>query len=142
MTSGFVCGAWDLLHPGHCVLLSECARQCDRLFVGLHTDPSIERPSKNRPIQTTYERYMQLAYHKSVFHVLPYDTEKDLENILSTLDLQMRFLGSDYRNAKITGEDICNHRGIEIRYIDRLHGWSSNELRSRIEIDKHLVRTV
>jgi glycerol-3-phosphate cytidylyltransferase len=142
MINGFVCGAFDLLHPGHCLLLAECARQCDRLFVGLHTDPSIERPLKNKPIQTTYERYIQLAYHKSVYHVIPYDTELDLENLLSTMDLQKRFLGSDYIDVPATGEAICQVRGIDIVYINRVHGWSSNQLRSKIEIDKHLMRAI
>lgn len=135
MKTGFVCGSWDLLHPGHVIMLSECKRHCDALIVGLHTNPSIERLGKHKPIQTTYERYLQLAYNKSVYHVIPYDTEQDLVNLFTTMDLQIRFLGSDYYHtgATITGKDICEMRDIEIYYIDRLHSWSTTELRERLK---------
>lgn len=131
--TGFVCGAWDLLHPGHVILLAECRKRCDALLVGLHTDPSIERSQKNKPVQSVYERYMQLAYNKSVYHVVPYETERDLENILSTMDIQVRFLGSDYEDRPFTAETVCSYRDIEIEYIDRLHDWSTTELRERIK---------
>lgn len=132
MIIGFVAGSWDLLHPGHVLLLSECRKQCDNLLVGLHTDPSIERPGKNKPVQTTYERYLQLAHHKHVHHVIPYDIERDLYNILATMKIDKRFLGMDYYDKDITGKGICLQRDIEIIYIDRWHDWSSTELRDRI----------
>ena len=113
------------------ILLAECKKRCDNLIVGLHTDPSIERPDKHKPIQTIYERYIQLAYHKSIYHVVPYDTERDLENLLATLDIKVRFLGTDYLNKYITGKEICEERNIEIEFIDRYHSWSSTELRER-----------
>jgi glycerol-3-phosphate cytidylyltransferase len=133
MSTGFICGAFDLLHPGHVILLADCAKRCDKLLVGLHTDPSIDRPEKNKPLQTTFERFIQLVYHKSVYHVIPYDTEADLCNLLATMDIQIRFLGSDYIGKTFTGLDICDARNIEIQYIDRYHSWSSSELRDRNE---------
>jgi len=133
MKTGFVCGAWDLLHPGHVLLLAECKTYCDRLIVGLHIDPSFERSTKNKPVQTVYERYLQLAYHKSVYHIIPYETEGDLYNLLATIDIQIRFLGSDYASMpNFTGKSICALRNIEIKYIDRLHYWSSSELRKKL----------
>ena len=50
MTRGFIAGSFDLLHAGHISILKQCIRQCDYLIVGLHVDPSIERPEKNKPI--------------------------------------------------------------------------------------------
>ena len=44
---GFTCGAMDLLHAGHILMLKEARGQCDRLIVGLQTDPSTDRPDKN-----------------------------------------------------------------------------------------------
>lgn len=132
MKFGFVAGAFDLLHPGHVLLLAQCRKQCDALIVGLHTDPSRERPLKRKPLQSTYERYIQLAYHKSVYHIIPYDTEQDLCNILATQELHVRFLGSDYIGVPFTGEMECQQRNIEIVYLDRSHSWSSTELRMRI----------
>lgn len=129
---GFTCGAFDLLHPGHLYLLSRCADECDKLIVGLHTDPSIERPTKNRPVQTTLERYYQLMSLRFVDEVIPYDTEQDLINFLATKSIHKRFLGSDYSFSQITGEAICHERGIELVFIPRLHSWSSSELRERL----------
>jgi len=129
---GFTCGAFDLLHPGHMHLLSRISDECDFVVVGLHTDPSIERPEKNKPVQSTFERYIQLMSLRNVNQVIPYDTEQDLINILATVDIHKRFLGTDYRFTKITGESICHDRGIELIFIPRLHSWSSSELRGRL----------
>lgn len=130
---GFTCGAFDLLHPGHLFFLESCKDQCDHLVVGLHTDPKTDRSLKNSPVQTMYERWCQLASTKWVDSIVPYDTERDLENLLGTLRIDVRFLGWDYQDRKFTGERICNDLGIRIEYIHRSHSWSSSELRSRLE---------
>lgn len=101
------------------------------LWVGLHTDPSIDRPEKNKPVQSTFERFMQLDACKYVDYVIPYDTEHDLTNLLATLDFNVRFLGSDYEGKNFTAKDLCEKRGIRIHYIPRLHDYSSTELRKR-----------
>jgi len=130
---GFTCGAFDLLHPGHLHLLEVASEQCDVLIVGLHTDPSIDRPTKNRPVQSTLERFLQLQALSFVDIIIPYDTEKDLENLLATQGIHKRFLGSDYEHRSFTGREICEKRNIEMVYVPRLHTWSSSELRERIE---------
>jgi glycerol-3-phosphate cytidylyltransferase len=131
---GFTCGAFDLLHPGHIHFIHEARKQCDFLIVGLHTDPTIDRPeSKNKPIQTVFERYLQLDGLSCVDLIVPYDTERDLTNMLATLDIQVRFVGTDYVCKQITGEDICGQRGIDIVYIPRLHDFSSTSLRERLK---------
>ena len=132
--NGFTCGAFDLLHPGHIHLIHEARKQCSFLIVGLHTDPTIDRPgSKNKPIQTTFERYLQLDGLTCVDLIIPYDTERDLVNMLATLDIQARFIGSDYMGKKITGDGICTQRDIEIVYIPRLHDFSSTSLREKLK---------
>ena len=131
--NGFTCGAFDLLHPGHVHFIHEARKRCDFLIVGLHTDPTIDRPeSKNKPIQSVFERYLQLDGLSCVDLIVPYDTERDLVNMMATLDIQVRFVGSDYDGKKITGEDICDQRGIEVSYIPRLHDFSSTSLRERL----------
>ena len=132
MITGITFGSFDLLHAGHSSMLQECKSKCDFLIVGLQTDPTIDRPEKNKPIQTTYERWVQLQSMKAVDLIVPYDTENDLENMLAMLDVQKRFIGSEYRDVEIFGQDICRTRGIQIVYIDRLHNYSSSELRKRI----------
>jgi glycerol-3-phosphate cytidylyltransferase len=132
--NGFTCGAFDLLHPGHVHFIHEARKKCDLLIVGLHTDPTIDRPdSKNKPIQSVFERYLQLDGLSCVDMIVPYDTERDLVNMMATLDIQVRFVGTDYDGTKITGEDICSQRGIEVSYIPRLHDFSSTSLRERLK---------
>lgn len=132
MKVGFTAGAFDLLHPGHLFFLKSCAERCDQLIVGLHTDPTIDRPSKNKPLQTVYERWYQLVSTQWVDQVVPYETEKDLENLLLTLDINIRFLGWDYIDQSITAKWVCDQRNIDINYIPRSHQWSSTELRGRL----------
>ena len=131
--NGFTAGAWDLLHAGHVHFLSKCKKRCDVLIVGLHTNPQIDRPHKNKPVQSVYERYSQLIGLKAVDSVIPYDTEQDLINLLACENIAVRFLGSEYRGKIFTGTSVCNIRGIGIEYIERLHTYSSTELRNRIE---------
>ena len=116
---GFTCGAFDLFHAGHNIMLRECKAKCDFLIVGLHTDPTIDRPNKNKPIQTIYERYVQLKNCKWVDDVIPYDTEEDLKNLLATVPINTRFLGEDYLGANVTGFDICSQ--LNIGKIGRAH---------------------
>jgi glycerol-3-phosphate cytidylyltransferase len=133
MKIGFTCGTFDLLHPGHIAMLKDCKAQCDKLIVGLHTDPTIDRPdTKNKPIQTTFERYLQLEAIKYVDQIIPYDTEADLSNLLGVLDIDTRFVGEDHINDQITGQLVCDQRGVDIVFNERNHDWSSTELRERI----------
>ncbi|CAB4181881.1 TagD Cytidylyltransferase [uncultured Caudovirales phage] len=133
MIIGFTCGAFDLLHSGHLAMLATCKKQCDYLVVGLHSDPTIDRPTKNKPIQTMFERWMQLNTCKFVDEIIPYDTERDLVNMMATLKINKRFVGMDHQLDKITGQSICERRGINIVYTERLHDYSSSELRGRLK---------
>lgn len=136
MKVGFTCGAFDLFHAGHNIFLRDAKEYCDYLIVGLQTDPTIDRPQKNKPVQTIYERYVQLKNCTWVDDVIPYETEADLLNVLATNNIDVRFLGSDYLHKDFTGNDLCQSMNMEIHFINRLHDFSSSELRKRIENDK------
>jgi glycerol-3-phosphate cytidylyltransferase len=130
---GFTCGAFDLLHPGHLAFLEECKKDCDELWIGLHTDPTIDRPdTKEKPVQSMFERFIQINCLNFVSNIIPYDTELDLENMMAILPIKKRFVGSEYTGIKLTGQDICEHRKIQIVFIDRLHKYSSSTLRNKI----------
>jgi glycerol-3-phosphate cytidylyltransferase len=133
MITGFTCGAFDLLHTGHLFFLEQCKQECDFLIVGLHSDPTIDRPHKNKPIQTMFERYQQLMACRYVTNVIPYDTERDLSNMMSILPISIRFIGEDHIANEITGQDICDYLGISIRFVSRTHTYSSSELRRRLK---------
>lgn len=115
-------------------MLEEAKAQCDYLLVGLHGDPTIDRPSKNRPVQSVEERHIQLSAVKFVDEVIHYDTEDDLLNILQTTDINVRIVGADYLGKDFTGKKYCEVSGIEVYYNDRSHSYSSTELRNRVKL--------
>lgn len=129
---GFVCGAFDLLHPGHILLLQKIRKHCDYLKVGLQTNPNLDRPEKNAPVQTMYERWLQLRALPEVDEIIPYDTERDLLNLLATQDISIRFMGSDNPPTSYTGYGICESRDIKVFFVPRLHMFSSSDLRERV----------
>lgn len=130
---GFTCSTFDLLHAGHITMLREAKKECDYLICGLQTDPTIDRPSsKNKPIQSLVERYIQLEAVKYVDKIVVYQTERDLEDLLLTLDIDVRIVGEEYLNVNFTGKDICKQRGIELYFNKREHSFSTTELRERI----------
>ena len=132
MVMGFTASTFDLLHAGHIIMLREAKDQCDHLIVGLQVDPSIDRPEKNKPVQTVVERYTQLQAVKYVDEIIPYSTEQDLEDILNLLPIDIRILGVEYREKDFTGRDICKNRGIQLYFNKRDHRFSSSDLRRRI----------
>ena len=68
----------------------------------------------------------------SVDEIIPYETERDLRNLLATQPITVRFLGSDYEHRGVTGEDICIARHIDVLYAPRFHDYSSTEMRRRL----------
>lgn len=125
---GFTASAFDLLHSGHIAMLEEARSQCDYLIVGLHTDPTIDRPQKNKPVQTTFERYLQLKGCKFIDEIIPYDTEEDLVNLLQVIQPDVRFIGEDYRGKSFTGNELP----IKITYTTRRHNFSTSALRNKV----------
>ena len=133
MKVGITFSTFDLLHAGHVAMLREAKSKCDYLIVGLQSDPTIDRPdTKNKPIQTMFERYLQLKAVEYVDEVVPYQTENDVIDILQTLPIDVRILGKEYKEKDFTGKDICNQRGIELYFNTRDHRFSTTDLRKRV----------
>jgi len=135
MKIGFVASCWDLLHAGHCLFLKDAKAHCDYLIAGLQTDPTIDRPEKNKPIMSFDERRILLSANRYVDEIMVYETEKDLEKALEKMRPDVRVLGSDYYQIDTGGPAYFTGMGTEkeIYYHDRkTHGWSSSELRQRV----------
>ena len=133
MKVGITFSTFDLLHAGHIAMLREAKSQCDYLIVGLQSDPTIDRPdTKNKPIQTMFERYLQIKSVEYVDEVIPYQTEKDVIDVLQTLPIDVRILGKEYKEKNFTGKDVCNQRGIELYFNTRDHRFSTTDLRKRV----------
>ena len=129
---GFTASQFDMLHAGHIAMLSEARNHCDYLIAGLQNNASWDRPEKNSPIQSIVERQIQLAATRYVDEIVVYNTEKDLEDILLTLPIDVRILGVEYRDKEFTGRDICDKRNIKLIFNSRDHSFSSSSLRKRV----------
>ena len=134
MIKGFTCGAMDLLHAGHVMMLKECKEQCDYLIVGLQNDPSVtgakyRGKKKNKPVETLEERKIRLEGCRYVDEIIVYETEDDLYNLLKKLQPDVRFVGPDWKDKKFTGYDLP----IKIVFNSRNHNFSSSNLRERIK---------
>ena len=128
MIKGVIAGNFDVMHPGYIKMFKECAENCDCLVVYLHSDPSIERPHKLKPILSVKERTEMLLELKSVCEVIDYTYEAQLYELLKVGEFDIRFLGSDYINESFTGDDLK----IPIHYLDRSHGWSTTKFKNLI----------
>jgi glycerol-3-phosphate cytidylyltransferase len=125
---GITASCFDLFHAGHVLMLQEAKDQCDRLVVALQTDPTIDRPEKNKPVQSLVERYIQVQACRYVDDIIPYTTEEDLLNILQCYDWDVRIIGQDYYGKRFTGDEL----DMEVYYNSRRHSFSTTELRKRI----------
>ena len=129
---GITCSTFDLFHAGHVVMLEEAKRQCDYLIAAIQSDPTIDRQTKNKPVQSIIERQIQVSACKHVDEIIVYTTEKELEDILMALPIDVRILGEVYRDTEFTGKEICMKRGIELYFNKRDHFFSSSDLRTRV----------
>jgi glycerol-3-phosphate cytidylyltransferase len=138
---GFTCSTFDLMHAGHAEFLRECRERCDRLVVGLQTQIP-DRPGKNQPVQTVLERFLVLRACRYVDEIVPYESEKDLENLLATLGPHTRFLGTDYArdDAVVTGYQMYMEKGYEYSFIPRDHDYSTSALRHRVFLAESINR--
>jgi len=132
MIVGITFSTFDLLHAGHVSMLREAKAQCDYLICGLQMDPSQDRKEKNAPVQSIVERYTQLNGVRYVDEIIPYNDEKDVEDLLTMMDISVRILGEEYRDKEFTGKDICRKRDIDLYFNKRDHRFSSSDLRARV----------
>lgn len=129
MKIGFTCSTFDLFHAGHVMMLEEAKKQCDFLIVGLQTDPTIDRPNtKNKPVQGVFERWAQLKACRYIDQIIPYESEKELRDILLSVPIDVRILGEEYEGKEFTGYDIP----MNFYFNKRRHSFSTSELRHRV----------
>src|SRR6056300_533832 len=136
MIKGFTASSFDLFHSGHVAMLKEARANCDYMIVGLQTDPTLDRPEKNKPIQSVFERYVQLEGCKYIDEIIPYESEKDLTDIFLTYGIDVRFIGEEYKDKDFTAKQICVDKNIKIHYNKRQHSFSTTNLRKRITESK------
>ena len=130
MKKGITFSTFDLFHTGHVLMLQEAKSQCDWLIVCLQTDPTIDRSNKNKPVQTLFERFIQVRACKYVDELLVYTTEDEVIQILKAIDYDVRIIGEDYAIKSFTGKDLSEGK---LYFNKRQHSFSTTELRDRIK---------
>jgi len=125
---GVIAGNFDVIHPGYIKMFKECKSKCDRFVILLHTDPSIERPHKLKPILSVEERIEILESIKYITDVHTYTYETELVKLLKGINPDVRFLGDDYKGKTYTGYEL----NIPIHYLNRDHGWSTTKFKKLI----------
>lgn len=128
MKRGFVAGNFDVIHPGYIKMFKECKNNCDEFTIFLHSDPSIERPHKLKPILSLDERVEILSSIVYIDQIKSYTYESELYDLINNGDFSIRFLGDDYKNKSFTGDDIK----IPVYYLNRDHGWSTTKFKNLI----------
>ena len=128
MIKGVIAGNFDVIHPGYIAMFKEMKKHCDCLIVLLHTDPSIERPEKLKPVLSSDDRKEILESLKYVDDVIRYTYEEQLLDLLKIGEFDIRFLGDDYINKPFTGDCLK----IPIHYMNRDHGWSTTKYKRLI----------
>jgi glycerol-3-phosphate cytidylyltransferase len=127
MKTGVIAGNFDVIHPGYIKMFKECKENCDYFVVLLHSDPTIERPEKLKPILSVEER-REILFALDIDTVISYDTENELYWMLKDGNYDVRFLGDDYVGKSFTGDDL----NIPIHYLNRDHGWSTTKYKQLI----------
>jgi len=129
---GLICGSFDVIHPGYIKMFIDAKSVCKTLLIALQSDPTIDRPHKEKPHQTSEERALILRSIRYVDDIVHYTTEDDLYNILKTDIYDVRILGSDYTNAEYTGKDLNK----PVYFHDRNHSYSTTDYKNKIRRNK------
>jgi glycerol-3-phosphate cytidylyltransferase len=137
---GIIAGNFDVIHPGYVAMFKECKANCDKFIVLLHTDPSIERPNKLKPILSTEDRIEMLKCFEQIDDVLTYTTEAELHELITFVKPNVRFLGEDYKDKDYTGKDL----NTPVHWISRDHGWSTTKFKLQIasEVLKQMPKMI
>ena len=128
MIKGVIAGNFDIIHPGYIKTFKDCKENCDHFTLLLHSDPTIERPNKLKPILSINERIEVLSSIKYIDEIKVYTYEEELIKLLKEDKFNIRFLGDDYIGKTYTGIEL----NINIHYLSRDHGWSTTKLKKLI----------
>ena len=131
---GFTSGYFDIMHPGHILMLKECKRYCDYLIVAVNEyKTKTKQPDgreKNEPIWTPQERFLMVESNRYVDEVFLYDGEPALYKYLSENEVRIdvRILGEDHKDKPFTGDDL----DIDITFNSRNHNYSTTNTIAKI----------
>lgn len=129
----FTNGVFDLVHPGHVILLEAARREGDALVVGVNTDASVRQLGKGpeRPIIPEAARARVVAAFEAVDCVVLFDEDTPFE-LIQALEPDVLVKGADYTRATTVGADIVEARGGRVKHVDLADGFSTTAIVERL----------
>lgn len=128
---GIIAGSFDILHPGYIRMFREAKEiACSHLIIALQDDPTLDRPSKLKPVQPWDDRKEILESIKWIDEIWYYSTEQELLNLIrdNIASIDVRILGADYIGRSFTGDEFQ----IPVYYCERNHTHSTTSLKRAI----------
>jgi D-beta-D-heptose 7-phosphate kinase/D-beta-D-heptose 1-phosphate adenosyltransferase len=128
----FTNGVFDLLHPGHLALLSDCAAMGDILIVAINDDASVKRlKGDSRPLYPASERAEILLALRWVDAVTIFSEDTPLVAI-EKVQPDVLVKGAEYGAGEIVGEEFVNARGGRVVRYPMAKGHSTSEIVRRM----------
>jgi D-beta-D-heptose 7-phosphate kinase/D-beta-D-heptose 1-phosphate adenosyltransferase len=125
-------GCFDLLHPGHLVLLEAARREGDRLVVALNSDVSTRGlKGEGRPVLPEGERAEVLLALEAVDDVVVYDEPTPIE-VVRSLQPDVLVKGADWAADEIVGRAEVEAAGGRVVRVALVPGCSTSAIVERI----------
>jgi D-beta-D-heptose 7-phosphate kinase/D-beta-D-heptose 1-phosphate adenosyltransferase len=124
MKISFVNGCFDVLHPGHIELLKHARSLGDYLIVAIDSDRKVEEmKGLDRPIFSEHDRSLMLKAIRYVDVVHVFDTKKDLEQLIESIQPDILMVGSDWKGKEVVGFQYAK----SVRFFDRIGEYSTTK---------------
>lgn len=124
-TKVFVNGTFDVLHAGHLALLNYAKSLGDYLIVGIDTDERVkEKKGLSRPVNSKEDRASMLVNLKAVDEVRYFGTDKELENLVKSLQPDIMVVGSDWKDKSVIG----SYHSTKLIFFDRIDEYSTTKI--------------
>jgi D-beta-D-heptose 7-phosphate kinase / D-beta-D-heptose 1-phosphate adenosyltransferase len=128
----FTNGVFDLLHPGHLSLLSDCAGLGDLVIVAINDDASVQRlKGPSRPIYPARERAEILLALRWVDAVTVFSEDTPLVAI-ERVRPHVLVKGAEYGAGEIVGEEFVKARGGRVIRYPMAQGHSTTNIVKRM----------
>jgi D-beta-D-heptose 7-phosphate kinase/D-beta-D-heptose 1-phosphate adenosyltransferase len=128
----FTNGVFDLLHPGHLALLSDCATMGDIVIVAINDDASVKRlKGDSRPVYPADERAEILLALRWVDAVTIFSEDTPLVAI-ERVEPDVLVKGAEYGAGEIVGEEFVKARGGRVVRYPMARGHSTTEIVRRM----------
>lgn len=127
----FTNGCFDLLHPGHVLLLERAKRLGHALVVAVNSDRSVRAlKGPARPILPQRARATLVAALASVDYVTIFDAPTPAA-LIARLRPDVLVKGADWQTGAIAGADVVRNRGGRVIRLPLLDDYSTTKLLQR-----------